>query len=229
MKTYFNFPKVIILIVCILFFFLGVSPLGAAAPPLPDLMKEIALDFSKLEEEYREGEWDEAKSHLKEINSKYAKLLPSLLKSAGSIENRKKITQFGTLLKALNKQISAQDKDKIFTSFGILQDLVVQFVEFYSYQQHPFLEAFHEELEEIFEKGTLNFEHIEDETEEMEPLIKRITPSLAKRGVSQEKIETFLGLLEAIEEAAVAKNEEATMNALKEVYKLNGEIMATQN
>ncbi len=184
-----------------------------AANPLPEPLKFMMLKNSEIEEAYRDDRWDDASKELNSMSAEYATVLPTLLKAAGSAENRNKIRQFGFLLKDYEKQLKAKDRSKALDSQKLFQGLVVEFVDWFDYQKHPAMEAFAEELDEY--KEELDYEDIEDEVEEMNSMVKLIENSLINKGVSKETVNQFFESLEALEIAADAKNADQTLEQLQ--------------
>lgn len=197
-----------------------------AKPPVPETLKAVLQSFSSLEEAYREKEWKEAEESLAIVRKRFNRSLPVLLKSAKTKSDRKKIAQFGVFLKNLKKQLKKKDQKKIFKSFKLLQLYVVDFIEFYDYQHHPFLEVFIEELEEM--RKEIEFDEIEEESEEMLTMMKTIKKQLLLHGVSEENINKFNHLLEQLGNNATAQDEKEVRKTIKIIEETIPKLVSTK-
>ena len=175
-----------------------------------------------MEEAFRRAKWAKAQEHLNRISIHYANALPDLLQAAVGPAQRKKASQFGFLLGNLKKQLMAQKRHQAEESFHLFGGLIIEFIEFFSYQEHPLLAVFAKKLGKMMKGAELD--KILAEMSEMQSMLKRLEPSLIRRGVYQQKISATFQQLGRVQRAASAKNKKETVQQIKTLQQLILEI-----
>ena len=198
--------------------------LFAARMEIPTELKKITAEFTELEEAFREGEWDEAEELAEELTNQYARVLPKLYKAAKGRPESKKIKQFSFLVKNLKKNIGAKNRQKAGKSFELMEVLIIDFIELFDYDKHPYLEAVDNEFEEMIEDP--EFDEIVEEVEELKTVIKRLEPRIKNWGVSSAKLNSFFQQLDQLKSAAETENRKMTIALLTTLKELNEEFIA---
>lgn len=197
-----------------------------AREPVPEGLKSIASEFTLLEEAFREGEWAEANEEAERLKDRFGRLEPTLMKSAGSAEERGSIRAFREVHGKLAAAIAAKDAEKSEAAFHDVQELTINYVEFFDYDRHPLVEFFDEEIEEMTEE--LDYATIKLEVEEMEEVYEALAPALLNRGASKETFEGIERALEALEAAAEAEDEAKTLEQLEALAELNKKLTSSK-
>ncbi len=165
------------------------SPFPASAKPQPPAMlKEIYINFNRLEENLSNKNWKSAAEGANNVKQLFLAMVPDIKKySTPEI-----ISQFVEVMGDFSQAIDATDLARSLKTFSMVQSVFVHVMAIYEYPVPPLVTCLEINIHEAQErfKGT-SYDAVVREMQELIVLLSQAESELRKKGIDAKEIGNF--------------------------------------
>ncbi len=201
--------------------FLPANPLHARPAP-PEKLIKIFEYLSRLEENFKSEEWDEAIKVTNTISSAFKEVLPQLKKTF-KVDI---LTTFNQRLRNLRQAIQEKNMEATEDNYIALQELLLTIMNNYEYKVPPVFVIINEYLEEAETAlKKKDFKRVVSEMDEIGDFFYGANYLLKEKGVRRKDIEEFSMTIREVWAAGRTKDAIAVQNGITKLKKMSSTFL----
>ncbi len=195
-----------------------------AKPAPPEKLIKIFEYVSRLEEDFKSGEWDEANKVTNTISSAFKEVLPQLKKTF-KVDILK---TFNERLSNLRQAIQKKNMEAAEDNYIALQELILTIMNNYEYKVPPvfvIINKYLQEAETALKKK--DFKRVVSEMHEIGDFFYGSNYLLREKGVRHKDIEEFSATIREVWAAGRAKDATTVQNGITKLKKMSSTFLMT--
>ena len=196
-----------------------VVPTFAGKPQPPEELTKIFTEVIEIEDAIEEQDWQKSLQTMNEVDELFEKIASSFRSVIGD-DAYEKLTGAST---ELRRSLNNKDEKTVLNALLAMQKQIFLAMDYYDYPVHTSFSVVKQYVAEAIEAGEkAQFDRVVHEMKEVANVVSGSAKVMTEKGVGKGMRQDFLDQLFKAMNAASAKDQQATMTALKKMETLAG-------